>query len=193
MTRKKTLSGRCAGIILMGLLATAALAHGQVVHSAQGAGPSLWVGAEYSNLKAGFPKGSSTRLSGIGVFGDLNWNRRLGIEAHARFLDLGSWHDETQQDYLIGPRYTLLHHEKLRPYAKFEVGLVKIHYPFSLGDTTNFAMAPGGGIEYRLRDKWSLRAAYEYQVLTNSPNFTNEEKYGIHPNGVVAGFSYRLF
>jgi opacity protein-like surface antigen len=54
-------------------------------------------------------------------------------------------------------------------------------------------MAPGGGLEYRLNHKWSLRATYEYQFLPNSPNFTNEPKFGIKPNGALMGISYRLF
>jgi opacity protein-like surface antigen len=54
-------------------------------------------------------------------------------------------------------------------------------------------MAPGGGVEYRLSRKLSLRAIYEYQFLSNSPNFTNEPQFGIKPNGGFAGISYRVF
>jgi opacity protein-like surface antigen len=81
----------------------------------------------------------------------------------------------------------------LRPFAAFNVGLVKIQYPFSMGTGTSFAMAPGGGVEYRLSHKWSIRGNYEYQILLNSPDFTNEPKFGIKPNGGLVGISYRLW
>jgi predicted extracellular nuclease len=49
------------------------------------------------------------------------------------------------------------------------------------------------GTEYRLGHQWLVRGTYEYQFLPNSPNFTNEPKFGIKPNGVSAGISYRLW
>ena len=53
-------------------------------------------------------------------------------------------------------------------------------------------MVPGVGLEYRLKRRLSLRGSYEYQILPNSPNFTNEPKFGIRPAGVFAGLTYRL-
>ena len=160
--------------------------------SAHGPSQSLWVGGEYANLQAGFPEGSTLRLSGAGVFANYNWNHFLGMEVHARFLNFNSWNGETEQDYLAGPRYSFLNSRRWRPFASFPVGLAKIQYPFTLGSGSSFAMAPGGGLEYRLSRKWTVRAAYEYQFLTNSPNFTNEPKFGIKPNGGMAGISYRV-
>jgi opacity protein-like surface antigen len=151
------------------------------------------VGAEYANLQAGFPADSTLRLSGVCAFGNYNWNHHYGVEAHVRFLNFNSWNGETEQNYLAGPRYTFLHSNKWRPFASFQVGLVKIQYPFSMGNGTSFAMAPGGGVECRLNRKWSIRGAYEYQLLTNSPNFTNEPQFGIKPNGPLVGISYQIF
>jgi opacity protein-like surface antigen len=174
------------------LFIAVATAHGQSTHDAEGGGASLWAGAEFSSFLAGFPSGSSTRLQGIGAFGTYNLRHNLGFEAHIRFLDMGSWHGETQQDYLFGPRYTFLHSNKWRPFVGFDVGAVKIQYPFSIGTGTSFAMAPNAGLEYRLNRKWSLRGSYECQFLPNSPNFTDEPKFGIRPNGVQFGVSYRI-
>ena len=61
-----------------GLFATA-VAQGQVTQSAEGAGQSLRVGTEFSNLQAGFPINSNVRLSGVGVFGNFNWNYRYMV------------------------------------------------------------------------------------------------------------------
>jgi opacity protein-like surface antigen len=193
MLQVKKMSGWRVVWAMAAVLAVAVVAQGQSTYSASGVGPSLFVGAEYANLQAGFPINSDTRLSGVGGFVNYNWSHSIGMEARARFLNFGSWYGETQQDYLVGPRYTFLHSNTWHPYAIFNVGLVKIQYPFSMGNGTSFAMAPGGGLEYRMSHKIHLRAGYEYQMLTNSPDFTDEPKFGIRPSGFTAGVSYRIF
>lgn len=180
-----------AGAMLCAWIALPATA--QVVSSGNGGAASLWVGGEYANFKAGFPNGSSVRLGGAGAFAVFDRDHHLGLEMHARILNMNSWYGETEQQYLIGPRYTFLRRDRLRPFAYFQVGLVRINYPFNMGTGNSFAMAPGGGLEYRLARKWSVRAAYELQTLANSPNFTNEPKFGIKPSGFTMGLSYRVF
>jgi opacity protein-like surface antigen len=168
-------------------------AHAQTAPDGRGGAASLWAGVEYSSFQAGFPSDSTVRLAGVGGFATYNLNRHYALEMHARFLNLNIWYGETEQDYLAGPRYTFLRGEKLRPFAMFQVGLVKIQYPFQMGTGTSFAMAPGGGLEYRLARKWSVRGSYELQMLTNSPDFTNEPQFGIRPSGASVGISYRVF
>ena len=34
---------------------------------------------------------------------------------------------------------------------------------------------------------------YQYQILANSPNFTDEPRFGIRPSGLTAGVSWRIF
>jgi hypothetical protein len=188
----KTIAGWWVAVTIMGLLVAVTVAHGQSEASSLVPTQSLWVGADYSNLHAGFPKGSNLRISGIGVFGDYNWNHQWSVEAKARFLDFNSWYGETEQDYLVGPHYTFLHNNKLRPFASFQIGIVRMQYPFKIGTQSLFAMAPGGGVEYRLNHKWAVRGSYEFQFLPNSPNFTDEPKFGIKPNGLSVGISYHL-
>jgi hypothetical protein len=166
---------------------------GQVVASAYKDNPSVWAGAEFANYHAGFPYGSGLRLSGFGFFVTYNRTHHIGLEGHARFLDINSWYGETEQDYLAGPRYTFLAKEKWRPFADFEIGGVRIHYPFQIGVGDQFAMAPGGGLEYWVNHRFSVRGVYEYQILPNSPNFTNEPHFGVNPNGVYGGVSMRVF
>jgi len=184
-------SGSRAALVAL-LFLLAAIARAQTAPDASGAGESLWVGAEYVNLQAGFPAGSSVRLFGAGAYGNFNWNHHFGLEARASFLNFGQWHGETEQDYLAGPRYTFLRRNRVRPYAAFDAGLVKIQYPFNMGTGTSFAIAPGGGFEYRLNRRFSVRASYEYQILFNSPDFTNEPHFGIRPQGIRAGISCRI-
>jgi opacity protein-like surface antigen len=192
MLKLKIFRGWQVRLALAGFLAAAA-AHAQTLPSGFGEGVSLWAGADYAYMQAGFPSGGNIRLQGIGAFALYNRTHWLGFEAHARFLNFGSWNGETEQNYLVGPRYTFLHSDKYHPFADFEAGFVKIQYPFSMGTGTSFAMAPGGGLDYRLNHKWAVRAAYQYQVLTNSPDFTNEPHFGIKPNGFLGGVEYRIF
>jgi hypothetical protein len=175
------------------LLALAAVAAGgQTVPTAYAPPQTLLAGFEYANMQAGFPNGSNTRLSGVGVFLNFNFNRAVGVEAHYRQLNFGGWQGQRQQDYLIGPRYTFLNRGKWRPYASFLVGEAHIQYPFQLGAGDQLALAPGGGVDYRFGARWTARAAYEFQILPNSPNFANVTHYGMKPNGFQFGLAYRI-
>ena len=178
-------------MIILAILLCAA-ASGQSVPDGLKDNPSLWVGLDYSNMHAGFPHGSNLRLSGMGGVASFSWTHQLLIEGQVQHLNWNSWYGETEQDYLAGPRYTFLKGDRLRPFARLEIGLVHIHYPFRIGTGNMFAVVPAGGIEYRLNRKWSVRASYEYQILPVSPNFTNEPKFGIRPNGASVGFTYRV-
>jgi opacity protein-like surface antigen len=166
---------------------------GQVEPDADKGKASLWAGAEFANYRAGFPHGSGLRLSGVGAFVTFNRTHHIGFEGHVRFLYVNSWNGETEQDYLAGPRYTFFMSNRWRPFADLEVGAVRIHYPFHIGTGDQFAIAPGGGLEYRVSHRVSVRGIYEYQILPNSPNFTDEPHFGVHPNGVYGGLSIRPF
>lgn len=173
-----------------GLLAVPVCA--QVAPSAYREAASLWAGGEYSNIHASFPYQSSQRLAGAGAFVDFNWRGRFGVEGDARFLQFGNYHGETESSYLAGPRYLLPRFRKFQPYAKFLVGEGKIHYPFDIGDASYLALAPGGGVNYRLSRKWLVRGEYEYQIWPSSPGFANEPNHPLTPNGFHLGIAYRI-
>jgi len=168
-------------------------AQAQVAPSAYRTVQSLWVGAEYSNVRASFPYQSSQRLSGVGVFADFKWNGRIGLEGDARFLHYGGFENSTESSYLGGPKAYFFSRGRFEPYAKFLVGVGKIHYPFQIGDASYFALAPGAGSGYRLNRHWMLRAEYEYQMWLDSPGFANEPKHELTPNGFHVGIAYRVF
>jgi hypothetical protein len=153
-------------------------------------GAGLWSGAEYSNFSPDF--GPSQRLSGIGGYLDLNWNSRYAAEAEVRFLRFNGFSSQYQDNYLIGPKITILPKGKLRPYAKVLVGLGKFNFPYQLGYGTYFALALGAGVDYRLSPRISIRAEYEYQFWPNSPGIAGEPSNSLRPNGLSAGFAYRL-
>lgn len=178
-------------VVLAVLLASSAL-HAQSREAASGGGQSLWVGGEFSNMQVGFPYGSNWRMSGIGAFALFNWNHSIGVQAETNFLRFNSFYGESQTSFLVGPRYTFLHSSKWRPYAQFSIGDVRTKYPFDIGSGNSFALAPAGGLDYHLKRRWAVQAQYEYQFLTNSPNFTDEPHFGMRPNGIQIGVSYRL-
>jgi opacity protein-like surface antigen len=183
--------------IAMPMTICAALLHvpaqAQAVASAFRSPQSLWVGAEFSNVHASFPYQSSQRLSGIGAFAEYKINRRVAVEGDARFLQFGGFENSTESSYLAGPKGYFFAWRKFQPYGKLLAGAGKIHYPFAIGDASYFALAPGGGADYRLSRRWMLRAEYEYQMWLNSPGYANEPNHELTPNGFHAGVAFRIF
>jgi hypothetical protein len=68
------------------LLIVARMGFGQTVPDAYKDNPNFWVGLEYANLEAGFPHGSSVRLSGVGALVTFYWTHQFNLEGHARFF-----------------------------------------------------------------------------------------------------------
>jgi opacity protein-like surface antigen len=185
----------CCFTMLIGLSAVLlhVPAHAQVAPSAFRATQSLWVGAEYSNIRASFPYQSGQRLSGVGVFADFKWNGRIGLSGDARFLHFGGFENSTESSYLAGPKVYFLSRGRFQPYGKFLLGEGRIHYPFQIGDASYLALAPGIGSGYRVSHHWLLRAEYEYQIWYGSPDYANEPKHQLTPDGFHLGIAYRVF
>jgi len=154
---------------------------------------ALWVGGEYSNIHAGFPYQSNQRLWGVGAFADYHLSDRLDIEAEARFLRWNSFYGETQDNYLAGPRYLVERFGRIQPYGQCLVGFGIMQYPFQIDNRRYFAVAPGAGLNIRVSPKWTIRGQYEYQFWPGSPNYSDEPKHEITPNGFQVGVAFRLF
>lgn len=169
-----------------------ASAGAQAVPSAYGPEHRLWAGAEFSSFSASFPYQSSQRLTGAGAFADFNLSQQLGLEGEARFLHFGGYEGSTESSYLAGPKFHFLARGRFRPYGKFFAGVGRIQYPYAIGSASYFALAPGGGTEYRLSRRWMLHLDYEYQLWLNSPGYANEPNHELTPNGAQIGVAYRL-
>jgi hypothetical protein len=95
-------------------------------------------------------------------------------------------HDTT---WLIGPRYSLFTVDrKFYPYVKGLVGIGQFNFPYNYAKGTYLAVAPGGGLDYRLSHRVRLRLVdFEYQLW---PKFTygNMSSYGIS-----TGLRVRIF
>lgn len=175
------------------ILCSAVVVSAQVVPEGYQDQARLEAGAEYSNFSASFPYQSDQRIWGVGAFADVTLNGRLGVEGDARFLHFGGFAGSTETNYLAGPRYAFRNFGRLRPFVVGLVGVGHIHYPFLIGDANYFAVAPAGGVSYRLNRRFAIRADYEYQFWVNSPGYANEPDHPLHPNGFNVGVAYRLF
>jgi opacity protein-like surface antigen len=170
-------------------------AFAQVAPATRGSGLDLWVGAEFSNFQ---PDWGFNRMSGITVLGNVNgiFFHKLGAEGEARWLRFNQYQGETQDHYLIGPRYRFFRLHQASFYAKFLMGGGFITYPNKIGSGSYFAYVPGATVEYRLSHHWAVRGDYEYQFWPSAPGlaftFPNPSN-GLNPNGFSVGASYRIF
>jgi len=156
----------------------------QNIPTAIGPGTYIAVGGEFSAFQSDY--GHRVLTGGV-IFAEVNPTWRIGFEAEARYLRYNTYENVTETNYLVGPR-VMLRPGPLRPYVKFLVGAGKINFPFNYAEGTFLAYAPGGGLDYLLNERVTIRVVdLEYQVW---PGFAS---YGaLHPYGVSAGFSYRL-
>ncbi len=169
-----------------------AAARAQVVPAGFESNHAVWVGGECSIYSASFPYKSGQSIDGCGAFANLRWAPHFDVEGDARWLAFGGFAGSTESSYLAGPRYIFGRFGKFQPYAKFLLGEGAIHYPYQIGNRTYFALAPGGGLNYRIASRLTLRAEYEYQIWPNSPGFANEPDHPLKPNGFNFGVAYEI-
>ncbi|HEY4356233.1 MAG TPA: outer membrane beta-barrel protein [Acidobacteriaceae bacterium] len=169
--------------VVLALSAVSRHANGQAYATASGPGSYVAVGGGASLFQADYGKRD---IGGAQAFVDINPTWRYGIEAEGRWLRYHTDEDVTETNYFIGPRVSI-RPGPFRPYAKFMVGAGHIVLPFHYAEGTFFTMAPGGGIEYTLGDRFAVRIVdFEYQLWHNFP-------YGsLRPYGVSAGLSFRI-
>jgi opacity protein-like surface antigen len=184
-------------ILVLAIFLNSLLSFAQVAPANRGGGLSLSAGAEYSNFN---PDWGPDRLQGMAAFFDLDhlFLNRLGVEGEARWLRFNQPHGETEDNYLLGPRFRMVRFGKLEAYGKFLMGGGWITYRDKLGSGSYFAYAPGITGEYRLSRHWKVRGDYEYEFWPAAPGeaFTapfGKTSSGLTPNGFSVGVSYRIF
>ena len=187
-TRRSTFA-----LFFMILAAGAASARAQVVPSATTRGLSLSAGAEGSVFQPDYANGvdstgkpiaqtSPNRLYGVGGFVDMKFNRWVQIEGEVRFLRFNEYQGIDENSYQIGPRIPIITFKGLTPYGKLLWGPGT--GSFLMG--TSSVLTYGGGIDYRLNRKFTIRAFdFEYQRWSVTPT--------LYPYGGSAGLSYRIF
>jgi len=146
---------------------------------------SLTAGATVSAFK---PDYIPNKLGGVGAYVDLNLFHGIGIEAEGRWQRFNEIADIHQDNYLIGPRVKVLHLWRAQPYVKVLAGFSNMTFENNIGTGRFTTYAAGGGLDWRLTRRISVRAVdVEYQVW---PKFLGDN---LQPYGVSAGIGYRIF
>jgi opacity protein-like surface antigen len=153
--------------------------------------PPLTVGGYYSYFS---PDYNPNNLSGAGVYVDWNLRllKRIGVEGEARWLRFNQTQGSYEDNYLVGPRYAR-RYGKFVPYVKFLMGAGELEFNSNEGHGGYFAMAPGGGVDYRVTRKLSIRLIdYEYQFWPSALGGGLPSN-GLSPHGFSFGAGYRIF
>lgn len=162
-------------------------AHAQVVPAATANNFRLSAGGFGSAFQPdyageGIAQTSPNRLYGAGAYVDARVNRWLVGEFEGRWLRYNTYLGITENSYLVGPRVPIATWHGLTPYGKFLVGMG--NGSFLTGNT--FVMSYGGGVDYRLSRRFTLRAFdFEYEQWRVTPT--------LWPYGGSVGLSYKIF
>lgn len=179
--------------LLLAFSVGAVAARGQVVPAANARTLSISVGGLGSMFQPdyageGIAQTSPNRLYGAGVYFDARFRRWIQIEGEGKWMRFNQYYacpecsGNGEDTYLIGPRIPIVDWHGLKPYGKFMVGLGT--GPFLNGNT--FVFAYGGGLDYRLTRRISIRAIdFEYQQWQVTPR--------LNPYGGSVGVSYKIF
>lgn len=127
-------------------------------------------------------------LIGAGVYVDFGFRRYLQFEGEARWLRFNQYQDIYEDNYMIGPRIPIKKYGKWTPYGKalFGWGKMNFQYSFAYGRFADIAL--GGGVDYDLSQRLSVRAMdFEYQLWPNWIDGT------LHPYGASVGLAYKVF
>jgi hypothetical protein len=167
------------------LICAASSLHGQVAPAATSSSFRLDAGALGSVFQpdydgSGKAETGPYRLYGVGGYVDARFSRWVQLEAEGRWLHFNEYLGINENTYLIGPRIPVVTFHKLTPYGKFLVGMGS--GSFLTGHS--FVLAYGGGFDYRLGHRFTVRADFEDQQWRITPT--------LYPYGVSAGISYRI-
>ncbi|HXN63809.1 MAG TPA: outer membrane beta-barrel protein [Candidatus Acidoferrales bacterium] len=110
--------------------------------------------------------------SWLGIVGDVGYVRDSSITSSDRSLSILS--------YLVGPRFSLRTRRRITPFAQVLFGDARGSGTLLSGATTPvtdnaFALTVGGGLDYALTRRWSVRGQVEY-MQTRFPNEVNNRE-----------------
>jgi hypothetical protein len=138
------------------------------------------------------------RLYGVGAYVDARFTRWIQPELEMRWGRFNEYQpgplDQPidENTYSIGDRIPIKTFHKFTPYGKVLVGLGNASW--LNGDA--FVITYGGGVDYRLNRKFTIRCAdFEYQEwpVTSANPLGGTTSFNVWPYGLSAGMSYRIF
>ena len=128
------------------------------------------------------------REEGIMVYGDIDFNRHIGVEALYRNVSLITPRDIGENHFMVGPRF---HLERgiFAPYAKVLIGRSTINfqqgYNVTAYSNSYLSYGLGGGLDIHATRHINIRAIdFEYQRWPNFP------PHGLTPYGASIGAAY---
>ncbi len=140
------------------MLFSSLASQGQAIPAAMRTG-QVQVGAGFSFA---IPDYGPTYIKGFTAYADADLKHRLGLEADVHYISILTPTDIGEDTFLIGPRFTLLHRNRLNAYAKVLGGLGRFEYQqgtYQPTHTDSFGVfSLGGGIEYRASQHINVRA-----------------------------------
>jgi hypothetical protein len=171
-------------ILLVVFMGGRRFASGQVAESGEKQRPSLWAGGGASRYYVQY---GEQKIVGVAGFVDADGANGLGIEGEGRWLEFHQFAQVHAETYLVGPRFHV-DINRFQPYIKGMVGAGDFHFPYNYANGSYLILAAGGGVDYRLTHRWSVRVAdVEYQ---NWPQFTFGAMTSV---GLTSGVRFRIF
>lgn len=158
--------------VLVCLLAVLSLC-GTVTYAQDNPKVDVFAGYSYMRDNPGPTSGESFSLNGGSVSVDYHINGWLGAVA-----DFGGYHNGdvrgtgmtgTLTTYMFGPRVTLRSFHKITPFAQTLFGFGRGTSDVSgtlTGNQNAFAMAVGGGVDYKINNRLSVRPLQVDYLLT---------------------------
>ena len=172
---------------LFGVALAALSAQAQVVPSATAGQFSLTAGALGSAFQPDYTSDGGVQsnpdyLFGVGAYVDLRFTRWIQIEGEGHWMHINPNLNFNESSYLGGFRVPVRRFGRFTPYGKVLYGLGTAS--FLSGRASDLAL--GGGVDYRLTKKISIRAGdFEYQRWRTKPTLT--------PYGFSVGIGYKVF
>jgi outer membrane immunogenic protein len=172
--------------LLMGLL-LAALMFSLVPQASAQSNSKLEVGAGYDYVRSNAPPGGCTCFSLNGGDASFAYHFDSAIAAVAEISSVhagniaGSGADLTLTSYLFGPRYYWRNHTRFTPFGQVFLGGAHAGTSLAGAESNAFAAKIGGGVDYPLTHRFSLRPQANY-YLAHFANGTND-----HQNNLQLG------
>lgn len=186
---------RSAVLLLLVLFSAAASAHAQAAESATNRRLTITAGAMGSGFNPNdennsfYAGGGTNYLIGFGTYVDVRFTHWIQLEGEARWLRFNQYAGEYLDNYLVGPKIPIHRFGRADLYGKVMIGAGKMTFPYDYGYGTFTALAYGGGVDYRLSRKFTLRPIdFEFQQW---PKWLPGSS--LYPYGFSVGIGYRVF
>jgi len=133
-----------------------------------------FAGFSYLRLDKGLK--SDQDLNGFNTSFTYNFNRFLGAtgEFGGNYGNASATGVKADQFFfLFGPKFAYRGNSRFTPFAHVLPGVVRQNFNSGANDTTQFALATGGGLDINVTDRISLRGAQADYIMTRLGGIQN--------------------